>query len=299
MVCAMIVAGFSSVMAGGEGWVRDFELAKAEAAKSNKDLLLDFSGSDWCVGCIKLNKEVFSEAEFNEGVKDRFVLVELDFPHKTKLPEAEAAQNEALRAKFRVNGFPTIILCDAKGRPYAKTGYQKDGPGPYVVMLSELRSRRVKRDELFAAAEKMTGVEKAKTLVSALDAIQLPPPIVDVFYSDVVESIKQADPKDESGYVKKAEKASLLMKFQQDLQGFMQKKDFDGALGLMDNVMKEDGLDPLEAQRMVMTKAMIYAQQGNKEDALKAVDQAIEWAPESPVIDKIKAARKQIEDAKP
>jgi regulator of sirC expression with transglutaminase-like and TPR domain len=90
-----------------------------------------------------------------------------------------------------------------------------------------------------------------------------------------------------------------MMKSQQELQGLMQKKDFDGALGLMDGVIKELNADPLEAQRMVMTKAMIYAQQGKKEEALKTVDQAIELAPESPIVEKIKAARKQIEGVKP
>ncbi len=78
-VVALHCAGFA--LAGGEGWTADFAAAKKEAAESKKDLLIDFTGSDWCGWCIKLNKEVFSHEPFKAGVKDKFVLVELDYPN--------------------------------------------------------------------------------------------------------------------------------------------------------------------------------------------------------------------------
>ena len=75
--------------AGGEGWTHDFEAAKKQAAAEKKDLLMDFTGSDWCGWCIKLNDEVFKHDVFKDGVKDKYVLVEVDFPQdKSKLDEA-------------------------------------------------------------------------------------------------------------------------------------------------------------------------------------------------------------------
>ena len=58
-------------LAGGEGWSNDYAASCKQAAEAKKDLLIDFTGSDWCGWCIKLNKEVFSHDEFKAGVKDK------------------------------------------------------------------------------------------------------------------------------------------------------------------------------------------------------------------------------------
>ena len=52
--CAAILALHGAAFAGGEGWSHDFEAAKKQAASEKKDLLMDFTGSDWCGWCIKL-----------------------------------------------------------------------------------------------------------------------------------------------------------------------------------------------------------------------------------------------------
>ena len=75
-----LTASFAT--AAGDEWMTDFEAAKKKAAAENKDLLVDFTGSDWCGWCIKLVDEVFKHDSFKKGVADKFVLVELDFPKK-------------------------------------------------------------------------------------------------------------------------------------------------------------------------------------------------------------------------
>ena len=70
--------------AKGIVWVEDFEAAKALAAKEKKDLLIDFTGSDWCGWCIKLRKEVFDKPAFAVAAKD-YIFVELDYPQQKKL----------------------------------------------------------------------------------------------------------------------------------------------------------------------------------------------------------------------
>ena len=45
--CAAFL-GFTSAFAGGEGWTHDFAAAKKQAADEKKDLLIEFTGSDWC-----------------------------------------------------------------------------------------------------------------------------------------------------------------------------------------------------------------------------------------------------------
>ena len=122
-----------------EGWLTDLDAAKKQAAAEKKDILIDFTGSDWCGWCVKLDKEVFSTPEF-KGQKD-FVLVSLDFPRKKEIPAEAKAKNEALMKQWGVQGFPTIILTNAAGEAYAQTGYQDGGPVKYLAHLADLRKQ--------------------------------------------------------------------------------------------------------------------------------------------------------------
>jgi thioredoxin-related protein len=298
-ICAAIVALHGSAFAGGEGWSSDFAASKKLAAESKKDLLIDFTGSDWCGWCIKLNDEVFKHEPFKAGVKDSFVLVELDYPRdKSKLSEETQKQNAELGEKYAVQGYPTILLADAEGRPYAATGYQKGGPEKYVEHLNELRQNRVKRDEAFAAAGKAEGLEKAKALIAALEAMKLDDAMVANFYGDIADQIKAADPKDETGFGKKAAAKKRMADFQNALQELAGKQDMDGALALVDKTIKEGGFETEETLQMMMTRAVIFAQQQKFDEALKAVDEAKAFAPDSPMIPGIDGFRKRLEDGK-
>ena len=92
-VMAYLLAGFASTAwAGGDLWMTDFEAAKTKAAKENKYLLVDFTGSDWCIWCTRLNSEVFSTKSFQTEAPKQFVLVELDFPRDKSKLTAEQQQ---------------------------------------------------------------------------------------------------------------------------------------------------------------------------------------------------------------
>ncbi len=269
-------------LAGGEGWSNDYAASCKQAAEAKKDLLIDFTGSDWCGWCIKLNKEVFSHDEFKAGVKDNFVLVELDYPRdKSKLSEATLKQNEELGKKYSVAGYPTILLCDAGGKPYAATGYEEGGPGKYVEHLDTLRKKKAIRDEAFAAASKANGVEKAKALVAALKAMELNDGLVASFYGSVADEIKAADPKDETGFTKAAASKARMETFNNELNAFAEKEDHAGALAHVDKTLKEGGFGKEETQQIMMMRCMIYAQQEKLDDAIKAADEAKAFDPES------------------
>jgi thioredoxin-related protein len=296
-LCAAIVALHGSAFAGGEGWSSDYAGSKKLAAESKKDLLIDFTGSDWCGWCIKLNDEVFKHDEFKNGVKDSFVLVELDYPKdKSKLTEAVQKQNEVLNEKYAVQGYPTILLCDAEGRPYAATGYEKGGPADYVTHLNKLRGNKAKRDEALKSASELEGAAKAKALIAALDGMELEDTMIANFYGEVIEQIKDADPKDETGFGKKAATKERMTGFQNALQELAANQDMDGAITLVDKTLKEGGFDTEETLQMMMTRAVIFAQQEKFDEALKAVDDAKAYAPDSPMIPGIDGFRKRIED---
>ena len=298
--CAALVAihCIGSAFAA-EGWSSDFEAAKKQAAEQKKDLLIDFTGSDWCGWCIKLNDEVFKKDEFKAGVKDKFVLVEIDFPQdEKKLSEATKKQNEALQEKYGIKGFPTILLTDAEGKPFAATGYEEGGAAKYVVMLDGLRAKKTKRDEAFAAAAKAEGVEQAKQYVAALKAMELEDETVSGFYGDIVEKIKKADPKDESGFAKQLEMKSKLAKFEEELNGYAEKDDTEGALKFVEKTLAEGGFEGEAKQQVALTKAMVLAHQKKFDDAIKAVDAAKAIAPESEIGKQTEMMKQRLEEMK-
>ena len=127
----------------GEGWVDDYDKAVEKAKAEGKDLLVDFTGSDWCGWCIKLHDEVFQHEEtFLTHARKQYVLVALDFPKnpeiKAKVPNPE--RNEELRKKLGVGGFPTILLMNVDGDVFGRAGYKPGGPEKYWDHLTELRA---------------------------------------------------------------------------------------------------------------------------------------------------------------
>jgi len=116
-------------------WETDFKEAAESAKKSNRYMLVDFTGSDWCGWCIKLDAEVFSKKEFREYAEKNLVCVSLDFPRKKALKQSLKEQNEQLAAKYAVRGFPTVLILSPSGDTVARTGYQDGGAEKYVEHL--------------------------------------------------------------------------------------------------------------------------------------------------------------------
>ena len=139
---AVLAVAATSAQAGDDNWVADFDKAVEIAKKENKNLLVDFTGSDWCGWCIKLHKEVFDHEAFLTSAKKDFVLVALDFPRseeaKAKVPNPD--RNNELKNKFNVRGFPTILVMTPEGEVIGRTGYQPGGPEKYVEHLAALRT---------------------------------------------------------------------------------------------------------------------------------------------------------------
>ncbi|BDS05047.1 hypothetical protein NT6N_00870 [Oceaniferula spumae] len=289
-----ITASFAT--AGGDNWMTDFEAAQKKAAAENKDLLVDFTGSDWCGWCIKLNKEVFQHDPFKTGVADKFVLVELDFPRdKSKLSQEIQDQNSSLQAKYGVRGFPTILLLDAKGRPYAKTGYQAGGPEKYVAHLDELRAKRVERDEAFAAADKLSGVDKAKALVKALNTI---PEDYHGQYSDVVDQVAKLDPKDETGFVAKQKRKEAQSTLEKEVATASRAGNVDDALGKIDAFIKEYKVEGEEKQQILAMKMDPLLRNKKFDEAGAVIDDIIAAAPESKYAKHAGAFKERLEKMK-
>jgi thioredoxin-related protein len=280
---ALVGLCYSSFAFAGEGgWSSDFAASKKEATESKKDLLMDFTGSDWCGWCIKLKKEVFDCEPFKVGVKDKFVLLEVDFPQdKKKLTEETTKQNADLAKKYPVSGYPAILLCDAAGKPYATTGYQEGGPEEYVKHLDTLQTRKTKRDDAFATAKKESGVAKAKALVEALEAMDLEDEMITNFYGDTLADIKAADPKDESGFIKKKEVKAMFAKSMDEINELAGKQEWANAVTVVEKAVKSGGFGKDETQQLMIVRGRLLNEMSKFDDAIKAMEEAAAIMPDS------------------
>ena len=121
-------------------WHTDLNKAINISVKTEKPLFMFFTGSDWCGWCKRLVKEVFVKPEFATWATNNVVLVELDFPRRTKLPEATQKQNRELAQLFGVRSYPTgwfvtpeITAGKVNFNKLGSQGYVAGGPKAWIA----------------------------------------------------------------------------------------------------------------------------------------------------------------------
>lgn len=129
----------SSLTARAETWETDYAKAVKTADADKKLVVMDFTGSDWCVWCKKLDKEVFSQQEFKDYAAKNLVLVKLDFPRGFELPPEQKQQNDDLAKKYAIEGYPTIVVVDGTGKKVGELGYMEGGPSKFIEALKALK----------------------------------------------------------------------------------------------------------------------------------------------------------------
>jgi protein disulfide-isomerase len=134
-ISALLMASLSAA----DLWTTDYQAALKKASQEKKLVLLDFTGSNWCPWCIKLEEEVFSQKAFKEYAEKNLVLVLVDFPQGEKLAkqsEALQKQNRELQTKYGIEGYPTLVLLDPKGEKVTKkSNYLKGGPEAFMKWI--------------------------------------------------------------------------------------------------------------------------------------------------------------------
>lgn len=133
-----------STFSYAQHWETNFEESKKSAAAENKNIILVFSGSDWCAPCIKLDKAIWSSEAFQTEAKTNWVLVKADFPKKktTALSETLKSQNASLAEQYNKEGhFPLVVVLDKNGKVLGKTGYKNVNPEEYIKLLHTLEKK--------------------------------------------------------------------------------------------------------------------------------------------------------------
>ena len=116
-------------------WLEEYPQASQYAKEENKLLLMDFTGSDWCGWCMKLDEEIFSKQAFKDYAEENLVLLKVDFPKHKTLPSGIQQQNQNLAHQYHVQGYPTVVILDSQGQQVGTLGYMEGGPAAFIAEL--------------------------------------------------------------------------------------------------------------------------------------------------------------------
>jgi thioredoxin-related protein len=202
VVFFMVLALSGGRLFADDDWFVEFEPAQAAAKKQQKDLLIDFGGSDWCYPCKVLKERILSQPKFIEPAHEHFILVDIDDLHRGAMPAGRKQRYQNLQKEYGVETFPSVVLATPEGKPYAWATYVPsiNDPEKYWNFLDPLRKRGIAFRKLLKKAGDASGNEKAAALVDALAAIRAD--FVEQFYAGEVDEIRKLDPDDKSGYLR-------------------------------------------------------------------------------------------------
>lgn len=117
-----------------KGWSNNANEVFKEAKVDNTPIMMNFTGSDWCIWCKRIKAEIFDTPEFKAWAKEKnLALLELDFPRNIEQSDELKAQNNSLKNEVGIQGFPTLIII-SNGK-MIKTGYVKGGAKAWIASV--------------------------------------------------------------------------------------------------------------------------------------------------------------------
>lgn len=252
-------------------WTEDWEAAQNQAKREGKDLLINFTGSDWCVWCKKLDAEVFSKAEYSREASTKYIHVKLDFPQRLPQTPAIKARNRQLAERFLVEGYPTILLADANLRVFGRTGYQEGGPGGYLSHLTQFQTRKAFLFSQLNRATSLSGVEKARQLDRFLTDAEAAG--LEQYYSELPLEIIRLDSGGTAGLRPKYEIRAQLNTL---LSGLTEDSDFAKTEGDLMALESKAGNLPGVRQEVMYFRALVILNGLNQPARAKALLQEVQ-----------------------
>ncbi len=122
-------------------WYTNIDSAKTAAKTENKIILMNFSGSDWCANCIRLDRTLFQTEEFAKFANENLILLKVDFParKKNKLSPEQTKHNEKLAEKYNKKGaFPTVLFIDNEGNVLGQLKQPQNSVKEYIDNMKSI-----------------------------------------------------------------------------------------------------------------------------------------------------------------
>ncbi len=267
-------------------WHTNLEKAIARAQKEHKDIYLEFTGTDWCPGCIHLKNTVQATVDFRDRARSNYICVLIDFPRKTKLPEQQAAYNEEIRSRYNITSFPTVLLLDEQGRPYATLAGSSKNVAEYLKRLDEAQTIKTTRNTAFDEVSQASGdAEKLQALHRAMQTVS---PAFHPCYPDILKEIERLDPQNTLGYNGTEARANIEKQQRKDYETLLDESrnayragKLQTCIELTDKFLSRTDLIPPIRQKALIQQHTNYAMQKDLPKALQYLKDAHAADPDS------------------
>lgn len=260
-------------------WHTRYTPAIEDAREANKKLLIVFTASTWVDICKVFEQDILSQEDFHGPISEGYVLLKLEYPRENRMERQIATEYQLLKDAYRVRGFPTVIVTDTEGRPFGMNGYQPVTAAQYSgIMLAMLKGCQV-RDQAFAEAGKMKGLEKARKLVEGLP--NLPGNLSARYYRSQMEEVIALDPKDETGKTKTYQAQIDDVDYSAEMQRLAADVQYGKMLELTEQFIREQKLEGSRLQKVLLNKVNVQQRQKNTAGVIQTLLEVVEVAPES------------------
>jgi tetratricopeptide (TPR) repeat protein len=274
------------------GWGSEIARTLDSAQAQHKDVLLRFDAST-DAAAHATEAAVLQGEEFRRTVGSTFLLVQLA-PSR----EASPAQLTAITSwaqRLGVARFPTFVLLDSEGRPYAKAEMGATDLASYQSEFRRLREVHTQRDDLMARAGRATGADRAKLLDLALAAVA---PFADSEYVDIERQILNLDSQNAAGLKSKYESAVVSRELdaviQNEIYPLADRGKYKAAIERLDRLIAQTKAPRSQLQLLTAFKGQLYYSLGDKRQAARFLDDAIAIDPQSESAARARAAKLQL-----
>ena len=182
-----------------------------------------------------------------------------------------------MQKKYNVTGFPTVILTDSAGEPYAQFGYRQGGPQKYLDHLALMRSAKTKWETVFSQASSAQGLEKARLYDQGMELKKKNG--LTQGNQKIIDEIKALDKDNAAGLKHKYEIPEKMALIEKELNA---TRDFDKALQGLSGIISTYNPDSKIKQDIYMFQAAIHIKgQKDKKAGLEALNNALKIAPDT------------------
>ena len=125
-----------------DGWYDDYNAATAAARQTKRPIFVLFTGSDWCIWCQRLRKDVLTKPAFQKLAAEQLILMFVDSPNGFELPTKVKQANEMLAKTLgAAGGVPHVIVVSADGKKLGEiSGYRKEAE--YLLELQKILQKK-------------------------------------------------------------------------------------------------------------------------------------------------------------
>ncbi len=118
-------------------WRYDLPKALLEAKRTNRNVVLLFSGSDWCLPCKRFEAQVLSTHQIVKCFKRNVIAVLIDIRQVGHETIEQQTMKVRLMEHYNIQGFPTLVVLDSSGSKIAERAGYDGGPPKATVEFIE------------------------------------------------------------------------------------------------------------------------------------------------------------------